>query len=65
LQLGSYYRYLNRIPKPFNSMLADPVVLAAMRQRDNPRATRPEEVVRDPVFADIYDRCTKRGSEKK
>lgn len=44
------------------SSLADLVVLAAMRQRDDPRAPRPEEVVWDPVFADIYDRCTKRGS---
>ena len=47
------------------STLADLVILAAWRQRGDPRAPRPEEVVWDPVFAEIYDRRTKRGSEKK
>lgn len=36
------------------SSLADLVVLAAMRQRGDTKAPRPEEVVWDPVFADIY-----------
>ena len=41
--------------------LADVVILAAWRQRGDSRAPNAEDVEWDPVFADIYDACTKRG----
>jgi hypothetical protein len=41
------------------SSLADLVVLAAMRQRGDPRTPNAEDVEWDPVFEDIYDRSTK------
>lgn len=40
--------------------LADVVILAAMRQRGDPKAPRAEDGEWDPVFADIIDACTKR-----
>lgn len=40
--------------------LADLVVLLAWRQSGDPRTPRAEDVEWDPVFADTYDRCTKR-----
>jgi hypothetical protein len=43
--------------------LADFVVLMAWQQSGDPRTPRPEDVECDPVFADIYDRCTKRTRE--
>lgn len=45
--------------------LADLVILAAMRQRGDPRAPRPEDVVWDPAFADIRDRYTQTTVEEK
>lgn len=45
------------------SSLADLVVLAAMRQRGDPRTPRAEDVEWDPVFTDIFDACTKRRRE--
>jgi hypothetical protein len=45
------------------SSLADLVILAAWRQRGDPRAPRAEDVEWDPVFADIFDACTKRRQE--
>ena len=41
--------------------LADLVILAAWRQRGDPRTPNAEDVEWDPAFADIYDACTKRG----
>lgn len=41
--------------------LADVVILSAWRQRGDSRAPNAEDVEWDPVFADIYDACTKRG----
>ena len=44
--------------------LADLVILAAWRQRGDPRAPNAEDVEWDPAFADIYHRCTKRGENE-
>jgi hypothetical protein len=40
--------------------LADVAILAAWRQSGDPRTPRAEDVQWNPVFAEIYDRCTKR-----
>jgi len=42
------------------SSLADLVVLAAMRQRGDPRRPRAEDVEWDSILGDNFDRCTKR-----
>jgi hypothetical protein len=41
--------------------LADVVILAAWRQSGDPRTPNAEDVEWDPVFADIFNACPKRG----